>query len=67
MGVDYRNVLGFIGLILLFIYGPTILEHARGYSPFRGTLGLGASPEQSALILLGAIIVAALLLVKRSR
>lgn len=60
--MDWKNVVGLIGLILLLVYGPGILEQARYNSPFTHFSHLGTVP--SSLLSLGVILCVALLAIK---
>ena len=57
---DWRNIVGLAGLILLAVYGPSLLNEARSFSPFR----VGRLPfdgDVKAIILLGTAICGLLL------
>ena len=66
MYLDWRNIVGLAGLILLAVYGPSLLNEARSFSPFR----VGALPvdgDAKALILLGTAICGLLLVFRELR
>ena len=62
-----KQLLGIVGLIALAVYGPTILQNARRYSPFSVLPRVFSAPEPRSLIVLGLIVVGILLLVKKCR
>lgn len=60
--MDWKNVLGLIGLILLLVYGPDILAQAQTNSPFTHFSHLGTVPSR--LLSLGVLLLTALLAIK---
>ena len=60
--MDWKNVLGLVGLILLLVYGPDILEQARYNSPFTHFFHLGTIPSR--LLSFGVLLCTALLAIK---
>lgn len=65
MRPNWRNICAVAGLIALFIWGPTILREAKWHSPFRMLPGFLNSSEPRALIVLGTIITAALVAMRK--
>ncbi|MDF7826873.1 hypothetical protein P4B35_22790 [Pontiellaceae bacterium B12227] len=60
--MDWKNVLGLIGLILLLVYGSDILEQAQSNSPFTHFSHLGTLPSR--LLSLGVLLCSFLLAIK---
>lgn len=60
--MDWKNVIGLIGLILLLVYGPNILEQATRCSPFTHFSNYGAGP--GVLLSLGVALCSILLVIK---
>ena len=67
MHLDWRNIIGFAGLVTLFIWGPTLLQKARYNSPMHALPSFLRGHEAQSLILLGVVIVVILLSIKRVR
>ena len=65
MHLDWKNIVGFAGLVTLFILGPTLLQHAHHSSPLQALPSFLHRAEPQSLIALGLVIVVILLVTKR--
>ncbi len=63
--MDWKNILGLIGLILLLVYGPDILEQAHTNSPFTHFSHLGTVPGR--LLSISVLLFTTLLAIKLCR
>lgn len=64
MDINIRNIIGAIGLVLVFFNGRAILHGARDMNPLRFFDSLQTSSDPGRLLLLGALIVAILLVLR---
>ena len=67
MHLDWRNIIGFAGLVSLIIWGPTLLQQAHHKSPLHALPPFLQGHEAQSLIILGVVIVVILLFVRRLR
>ena len=65
MNLEWRNIVGATGLIVLFIWGPTLFQRAAHSSPLRCLPGPLQGAEPQSLILVGVAIVVILVIARR--
>jgi hypothetical protein len=65
MKLDWRNILGFAGLVTLFVWGLTLIQKVRNASPWHILPSILQGHEAQNLILLGVVIAGILLFIKR--
>ena len=64
MDINIRNIIGAIGLVLVLFNGRAILHGARDMNPLRLLDHFQATSDPGRLLLLGALIIAILLVLR---
>ena len=64
MGINIKNVIGLIGLVILLFNGRVILNYAKDMNPLSFLKPLQMTGDPIRLFVLGAVIVAVLLILR---